>query len=167
MFKLRKGVFYTPDPAFKGARREMVAQDVAYSIKRLMDPANRSPWRFLVDGKIVGLDAVAKSAAKSNKFDYDAAVAGLEVVDKYTLRVKLTATDFNFAYIMAMPALSIVAREVIEAYHDDTNAHPIGTGPYILKSWTRKAKMILEANPGLPWIRLGLRRGGSGPATIR
>jgi ABC-type transport system substrate-binding protein len=154
VFKLRKGVFYTPDPAFKGARRELVAQDVAYSIKRLMDPANRSPWRFLVDGKIVGLDAVAKNAATSNKFDYDAAVAGLEVVDKHTLRVKLTATDFNFAYIMAMPALSIVAREVIEAYHDDTNAHPVGTGPYILKSWTRKAKMILEANPdyrGFVW----------------
>ena len=72
VFKLRKGVYYTPDPAFKGARREMVAQDVAYSIKRLVDPANRSPWRFLVDGKIVGLDAVAKAAAKSNKFDYDA-----------------------------------------------------------------------------------------------
>ena len=57
MFRLRKGIYFTPDPAFKGARRELVAQDVAYSIKRLVDPANRSPWRFLVDGKIVGLDA--------------------------------------------------------------------------------------------------------------
>ena len=154
VFRLRKGVYYSPDPAFKGARREMVAQDVAYSIKRLVDPANRSPWRFLVDGKIVGLDAVAKAAAKSNKFDYDASVPGLEIVDKYTLRVRLTATDFNFVYIMAMPALSIVAREVIDAYHDDTNAHPVGTGPYILKNWVRKSKMILEANPdyrGFTW----------------
>src|SRR6202158_1127577 len=46
-----------------------------------------------------------------------------------------------------MPALSAMAREVIEAYPEDTNAHPIGTGPYILKSWVRKAKMVLEANP--------------------
>ena len=55
---------------------------------------------------------------------------------------------------MAMPALSIVAREVIEAYGDDTNAHPVGTGPYMLKSWTRKAKIMLEANPdyrGFVW----------------
>ncbi len=154
VFKLHNGIYFAPDPAFKGARREMVASDVAYSIKRLVDPVNKSPWRFLVDGKIVGLDAVAKTAEKSNKFDYDANVAGLEVIDKYTLRVKLTATDFNFAYIMAMPALSIVAREVIEAYPDDTNAHPVGTGPYILKSWVRKAKMVLDANPdyrGFVW----------------
>ena len=154
VFRLHKGIFFAPDPAFKGARREMVASDVAYSIKRLVDPVNKSPWRFLVDGKIVGLDAVAKVAEKSNKFDYDANVAGLEVIDRYTLRVKLTATDFNFAYIMAMPALSIVAREVIEAYPDDTNAHPVGTGPYILKSWIRKAKMVLDANPdyrGFVW----------------
>ena len=67
---------------------------------------------------------------------------------------------------MAMPALSIVAREVIEAYHDDTNAHPVGTGPYILTSWTRKAKMVLEANPdyrGFVWDFAA----GDPPATIR
>jgi ABC-type transport system substrate-binding protein len=140
-FKLRKGIFFQPDPAFKGERRELTAGDYAYSIKRFMDPANRSPWRFLVDGKIVGLDAVAKKAAQSKHFDYD------EIVDRYTLRIHLTETDYNFAYIMAMPSMSAVAREVIEMYADDTNAHPVGTGPYRLTSWTRKAKMVLDANP--------------------
>jgi ABC-type transport system substrate-binding protein len=27
-------------------------------------------------------------------------------------------------------------------------AHPVGTGPYLLKEWTRGAKIVLEANPG-------------------
>ena len=147
LFRLRKGVYFQPDPAFKGAGRELTAEDYAYSIKRLVDPANRSPWRFLIDGKIVGLDDVAKKAAQTKRFDYDAKVPGLEIVDRHTLRIHLTATDFNFAFILAMPAMSAVAREVIDAYADDTNAHPVGTGPYVLKSWTRKAKIVLEANP--------------------
>jgi ABC-type transport system substrate-binding protein len=146
LFRLRKGIFFHPDPAFKGTRRELTAADYAYAIKRLVDPANRSPWRFLVDGKIVGLDEVAK-AARTRPFDYDAKVPGLEVVDRYILRIRLTGTDYNFAYIMAMPTMSAVAREVIEAYPEDTNAHPVGTGPYVLKNWTRKAKIVLEANP--------------------
>jgi len=147
VFRLRKGVYFQSDPAFKGARRELTAADYAYSIKRFVDPANRSPWRFIVDGKIVGLDALAKNAAQGRPFDYDAKVEGLEVVDRYTLRIRLTAADFNFAYIMATSQLSAVAREVIEAYAANTNAHPVGTGPYRLVSWTPRAKMILEANP--------------------
>jgi len=147
VFHVRKGIVFHPDPAFKGKRRELSAEDYAYSIKRLMDPKNRSPWRFVVDGKIVGLDELSKRAEKSGRFDYDARVPGLEVVDRYTLRVRLRETDYNFAYIAAMPALSAMAREVIEAYPEDTNAHPIGTGPYILTSWVRKSKMVLEANP--------------------
>ncbi len=147
LFHVRKGIVFHPDPAFKGKRRELSAEDYAYSIKRLMDPKNRSPWRFVVDGKIVGLDELSKRAEKSGRFDYDAKVPGLEVVDRYTLRVRLKETDYNFAYITAMPALSAMAREVIEAYPEDTNAHPIGTGPYILTSWVRKSKMVLEANP--------------------
>lgn len=148
VFKIRSGIFFQADAAFHGQRRELTAADYAYSIKRFVDPANRSPWRFLVDGKIIGLDAVAKKAAQAKRFDYDVKVPGLEVVDRYTLRIRLTAPDYNFAYIMAMPAMSAVAREVIEAYADDTNAHPVGTGPYVLRSWTRKAKIVLEADPG-------------------
>jgi ABC-type transport system substrate-binding protein len=146
-FKVRKGIYFQPDAAFKGQRRELTAADYAYSIERFMDPANRSPYAFLVAGKIVGLDALAKKAKQGKRFDYDAKVPGLELVDRYTLRIHLNETDYNFAYIMAMPSLSAVAREVIEMYGDDTNAHPVGTGPYKLASWTRKAKIVLEANP--------------------
>ena len=147
LFHVRKGIYFHPDPAFKGKRRELTAGDYAYSIKRFMDPKYASPWRFLVDGKIIGLDELSARAVKAGRFDYDASVRGLELVDRYTLRVHLKETDYNFAYIMAMPAMSAVAREVIETYADDTNAHPIGTGAYILTRWVRKSKMILEANP--------------------
>ena len=74
--KLRKGIYFTPDPAFKGKKRELIADDYVYSLKRLIDPKIRSPWALLVEGKIVGLDEVADAAKKTGKFDYDTKIAG-------------------------------------------------------------------------------------------
>ena len=146
-FKIRKGVYFTPDPAFKGKKRELTAEDYAYSIKRFKDPKfTPRPYEFLIND-VVGLDELKKQAEKSGKFDYQAKIPGLEVVDRYTLRIRLNNTDYSFAYALAMPIFGAVAREVIEAYPNDTNAHPVGTGPYKLKEWKRANKIILEANP--------------------
>ena len=146
-FKLKRGIVFAEDPAFKGKRRELIAQDYAYSMRRLFDPALRSPWLFLLDGKIIGMDDVVAKAKATNKFDYDAPVAGLEVVDRYTLRINLKEPDYNLLYILAMPTLGALAREVVAQYGADISSHPVGTGPYVLKSWTRGHKMVLEANP--------------------
>jgi ABC-type transport system substrate-binding protein len=147
--KLKKGIYFATDPAFKGKRRELTAADYIYAIKRLVDPKNRSPNAFYVEGKIVGLDALAAKARQSNdRLDYDAPVAGLEAPDRYTLRITLTHSDYTFAQVLALPALSAVAREVVEAYPGEVAAHPVGTGPYLLKKWVPASKMILEANPG-------------------
>src|SRR6202162_1479013 len=62
VFRIRKGAYFAPDPAFKGAKRELTAEDVAYSIKRHMDPKNRSYWQWLVDRQIVGLEELAQKA---------------------------------------------------------------------------------------------------------
>jgi len=153
-FKITKGVHFAPDPAFKGKKRELTAQDFVYSYMRFMDPKNRSPYAFLLEGKIVGLDELAAKAKQTGNFDYDAKVPGMEVVDRYTLRFRLKETDYNFVYVAAHASLGAVAREVIEAYGDDTMAHPVGTGAYQLKSWTRRSKIVLEANPeyrGFVW----------------
>ncbi|HSS71800.1 MAG TPA: ABC transporter substrate-binding protein, partial [Casimicrobiaceae bacterium] len=125
-----------------------------YSFMRFADPKIRSPYAFLLEGKIEGLDDLAEQAKKTGKFDYDAKVRGLEVVDRYTLRFRLTKNDYNFPYIATHLPSYAVAREVIEAYGDESIAHPVGTGPYMLKSWSRRAKIVLEANPdyrGFVW----------------
>lgn len=146
-FKLKPGIYFTPDPAFKGRRRELTAADYVYSIKRFLDPKNRSPYAFLFEGKIVGLDKLADEAKKSGRFDYDAAIAGFETPDRYTLRIRLTETDFNFSHVLAFPLVGAVASETIAAYGDDTNAHPVGTGPYLLGRYVRSSKIVLDKNP--------------------
>ena len=41
--RVRKGILFTPHPAFKGQRRELTAADYAYSFKRHLDPERKSP----------------------------------------------------------------------------------------------------------------------------
>ena len=144
---LRRGIHFAPDPAFKGKRRELTAEDYVYTFKRFADPKNRAPYAFMIEGKIEGLDELTEAAKKSGKFDYDATVPGIVALDKYTLRFKLTSIDYLFPYTLAHVPFGAVAREVVEAYGDDVQAHPVGTGPYMLKEWRRAARIVLEANP--------------------
>jgi peptide/nickel transport system substrate-binding protein len=146
--QIRRGIHFTPDAAFKGANRELTAADYAYSIKRFLDPKHRSPYAFLFEGKIAGLDELAVQAKQTGRFDYDAKIAGLETPDRYTLIIRLKETDLNFSHVLGFSLVGAVAREVIEAYGDDTASHPVGTGPFLLKSYTRSSKIVLEANPG-------------------
>ena len=153
-FRLRKGIHFTPDAAFKGKPRELTADDFVYSFKRFVDPKNRSPWAFLIEDKIEGLAELVEAAKRHGRFDYEARVAGLQAVDRYTLRIRLKQTDYVFLYTMAHAPFGAVAREVVEAYGDDLPAHPVGTGPYQLKEWKRSNKIVLEANPdfrGFVW----------------
>ena len=145
--RLRKGILFTPHPAFKGQRRELTAADYAYSFKRHLDPAQKSPWAWLLEGKLVGGDEAQQRAKKTGKFDYDAPLPGLEVVDRYTLRIRLKAPDYRFPYVLAVPNLAAMAREVVEAHGQDIGAHPVGTGPYRLAEYKRSSRIVLEANP--------------------
>jgi ABC-type transport system substrate-binding protein len=145
--RVRKGIYFTPDPAFKGRRRELTAADFAYGFKRLLDPAVKSPWLWMIDGKLEGGDEARAAAQKSGRFDYDAPLRGLEVVDRYTLRIRLKEPDLRFAYVLAVPNMAAVAREVVEAYGLDIGAHPVGTGPYMLGEYKRSTRMVLVANP--------------------
>jgi oligopeptide transport system substrate-binding protein len=146
-FKIRPGVFFADDTVFGGKKREVTSTDFAYAIKRLYDPANRSPWLWYVEGKIIGGDEAMAAAKKRGKFDYDAPIAGLETPDKYTLRIRVKETDYNFLYIFATCQTGAMAREVVEKYGADIGAHPVGTGPFKLTEWKRSHQIVLEANP--------------------
>jgi oligopeptide transport system substrate-binding protein len=143
----KSGIYFASDSAFHGKHRELVAKDLEYAIKRLLDPSLSSPNAWLVEGRIVGLDQLAESAKKSGHFNYDAPVSGLNLLDRYTLRITLTKPDFNFLYLFAMTQMSPVAREVVEYYGADIMAHPVGTGPFKLAQWVRRSKIVLEKNP--------------------
>jgi ABC-type transport system substrate-binding protein len=108
--RVKKGVFFTPDPAFKGVRRELTAADFAYGIKRILDPDVKSPWVWLFEGKLTGSTDARARATKTGRFDYDAPMPGLEVVDRYTLRIRLDVPDLRFPYALALQNVARGAR---------------------------------------------------------
>ena len=153
--RLKRGILFADDPAFKGQPRELVADDYVFTYKRIYDPALKSPsYNTLNDDGIVGLDAVRQKAlAAKTPFDYRAEIEGLRALDRYTIQFKLAAPRPRFATTLAGSHYGAVAREVVEAYHDDLMAHPVGTGPYRLKLWRRSSRIVLETNPGFRDMR--------------
>ena len=147
---VKPGTFFADDPAFKGKRRELTAGDYVYSIKRIFDPKVRSPSLYIFEHQLAGLDELLLKVRRTGEFDYDEPIEGLQVLDRYTLRVRFREPNYLFSHWMTYVTLAAVAREVVEAYGDNTHRvmeHPVGTGAYRLKDWTRGQKIVLEANP--------------------
>jgi ABC-type transport system substrate-binding protein len=122
-------------------------------MKRLMDPKVSSPNLWLIEGRVAGIEEARAKAKKEGRFDYDARVAGIEVVDRYTLRLHLLKPDYNFSYILAMCNVGAQAREVVEHYGGEIGAHPVGTGGFRLVEWKRSSRIVLERNPDFRDVR--------------
>jgi ABC-type transport system substrate-binding protein len=150
--KVRPGIYFADDPAFKGRRRELTAGDFVYAWKRILDPKTRSPALAVFDGKLAGIEAPIAAAKKPGaKFDYDAPIEGLQAIDRFTIRLKFNQPEYSLLSDLTTINTAAVAREVIEAYGDTSGwamANPVGSGPYRLKEWRRGQRISLEASPG-------------------
>jgi ABC-type transport system substrate-binding protein len=144
---LKRGIYYSDDPAFNGKKRELVAADYEFAMKRLIDPQLHSPNLWLIEDRVAGVKEAMERARQAGKLDYDAPIAGVEVLDRYTLRIRLVKTDYDFSYILAMSTIVGQAREVVERYGAEIGAHPVGTGAFRLVEWRRSSKIVLERNP--------------------
>jgi ABC-type transport system substrate-binding protein len=150
VFTIRPGIFFADDPAFEGRPRELVAADYVYTIKRFYDPALRSEWLYKWENaKILGLSELRRRILEQKKpFPYDEEVAGLRALDRYRFEVRLAEPAPRLAYDFAQFTLAgAVAREVIERYAADPQAHPVGTGPFMLHQWRRASRIVLIKNP--------------------
>jgi ABC-type transport system substrate-binding protein len=146
--RVQPGILFADDPAFGGKPRELVAADYVYSLKRIYDPRWKSPMLFqLENNRPLGLSELRAQALAGGRFDYDREVEGLRTLDRYTFQFRLAEPNPRFAYNLVDTTFCAVAREVVEAYGEAIMAHPVGTGPYRLESWTRSARIVLAHNP--------------------
>jgi ABC-type transport system substrate-binding protein len=148
--RIRPGIYFADDAAFKGRRRELVAEDYVYSLKRFADPRFKSPaWTYWQQYDILGLNELrARSEKLKQPFDYDVPIDGLRAIDRYTVQFRMLRPRPRFYEALALGDLfGAVAREVVEHYGDQIAAHPVGTGPFRLAQWRRSSLIVLERNP--------------------
>jgi len=140
-FKLRKGVKFHNG-------REMTAEDVKYSIDRVVNPVTQSPGQGFF-ASIKGYDEAAEGKADG--------VAGIVVVDPYTIKFELTRPDATFLHVMAINFSHVVPKEEVEKYGADFGKNPVGTGAFKLGEWTLGQRVVFEKNPdywnkGVPYL---------------
>jgi oligopeptide transport system substrate-binding protein len=149
-FQLRRGIRFHDDDAFEnGVGRELVADDVLYSIQRFADAnVNIKSW-VLLAGYIEGLDAFREKTREIDEnLDYSQyPVSGLRKLDSHSFEVEFTRDTPLALFPFAMTSLSIVPREAVEKYAEDFAQHPVGTGPFTVKQYSRRGTMILARNP--------------------
>ncbi len=142
--------------------RELVAADYVYQIKRLANPRLSSPIFGLMSEHIIGLKALGTVLEKAARVRPDGTLnlddfplAGAEVVDRYTYRIRIQGKYPQFIYWLAMPFFAPIPWEAEAFYAQpgmaDKNLtldwQPVGTGPFYLAENDPNRRMVLKKNP--------------------
>ena len=127
IFHLRKGVKFHNG-------REMTSEDVKYSYDRILDPKTGSP------------NAALLKPLKS-----------VEVIDKYTVRIKLKETFPDFLNFAAFERNTAIVPKEEVSKHGTLQKVMVGTGPFKLKEYKHGVGATYVRNedywePGIPYI---------------
>ncbi len=155
-FTIKKGIYFQDDPCFTntaGKGRELTAEDFVYSIKRVADLKNQATGYWVYNDRIAGLDAFRAASGGEEPTDYHADVEGLRALDRYTLQIRLKKPYPQLLWILTMHYAFAVPREAVDWYGDQFLNNPVGTGPYLLKSWRRNYRIEFVRNP--KWAETG------------
>lgn len=118
-FKLRPGVKFHDGTPFN-------AEAAKLNFDRQKDPANKCRCAFYIS------------------YIHDA-----QAPDDLTLVYNLNDPQVNMPALMTLQSSNNVMQSPTawKTKGEDYNRNPVGTGPYVLKSWTAGDRMVLEKNP--------------------
>ncbi len=124
-FILRRDVFFHDDACFPASKgRQLLAQDVVYSLQRLLDPQTASPGAWVLEN-----------------------VAAVRTLDSFTVGLDLKTFDPALLGRLAMPYCGVVPKEAVALYGASFSEHPVGSGPFKFQAWARQEKLVLRRNP--------------------
>lgn len=157
-FTLREGI------RFHNGRR-LEAEDIRYSMERMLAPSTSSPGAVFYSALDGYADFQAGRAAH---------VRGIQVLDARTIRFVLSEPQQTFLNALALNFAAPVPREEVERLGLQFARHPVGVGAFRFESWEPGLRATFVRNEdffiaGQPYldrivIELNLNRG---PAFLR
>ncbi len=148
--------------------RELTAEDYVYQIKRIAFPKLHCPIASLMQDYILGFEPFSKTVDEAyQKLKKEAgeeevfldlrnfSLQGVELVDRYSYRIRLRGKYPQFVYWLAMPFFAPMPWEADRFYTQpgmaqrnlSLNWYPVGTGPYMLTENNPNLRMVLQRNP--------------------
>lgn len=145
--KLKEGVYFHDDPCFEnGSGRELTAEDVKYCFTRLCSRnINNQLFGSIFKGVLQGADEYYNASGNDKIPGFD--VRGIQVLDRYTIRLSLVEPNAVFLVNLSMPGCFIYPREAEEKYGLDMRIKAVGTGPFMLTDIDEDISIILKKNP--------------------
>jgi len=159
--KFKKGINFQNDICFDSEKndsltREIIAKDYAYSIKRQADPNSKAKGTFLIRGLLYGLEEfsekIRKETKDGSKSNLNQNLKGLEILDRYTIRLTLTKESKILKYFFTNIFSSPTPAECVDYYDGSSisrphfRRHPIASGAYRLKAWREGHSIHLVKN---------------------
>lgn len=114
--KLRSGVRFHDGTPFN-------AEAAKFNLDRVLDPANRSPWRFLISR-----------------------ITGVNVVDDNTIQLVLDAPFAPLISHLSHSGIGMQSPTAIRRLGADYVRSPVGTGPFRFKEWVRGDRVVMSRN---------------------
>lgn len=136
-FHLREGVRFHNG-------RELTADDVKYSLERLIRRGSgNTTYRHFV-GKVVGAEEFWKGTASE--------VLGFRVIDPSTFEIRWVRPYVAGLYLLGMFYCKILPKDLLESQGRRFFENPVGTGPFKFAEWLRSPRLEilgvrLERNP--------------------
>lgn len=117
VFHLREAKFSDGSP--------LTAEDVKFSFDRMMDTSIQAGWSFLL--------------TRIKSFD---------IIDQSTIRMNMKQVDASVLYTLTLPAGGIISKKAFEAMGQQAfEEHPVGSGPFMVKQWSRGQNLEIGRNP--------------------
>jgi len=142
-FTLREAKYSNGDP--------IVAGDLVYSWKRLVDPRTAAPYSYVMAEVAGGPELLAMAGADPAASDADIAAAldafGVSAPDDKTFIVTLNTPATYFLSAMTLWVGVPIQEKWITSAGATEAANYVSSGPFILDTWDHGSQIILKPNP--------------------